>query len=195
MELALFDFDNTITRKDTLFHFIRHTRGFWKFWRGIIVLSPFFAAFAFKRIPNHALKEYVLGYYFRNWTAADFENAGRQYCRQHLPKILKKSAMERIYWHKSKGHRIVIVTASLETWVREWSDTEELDLIATRILTENGRISGRLQTPNCNGNEKVRRITSFLCLDDYRRIYAYGDSDGDQPMLSLAHESFYRSFK
>ena len=32
-------------------------------------------------------------------------------------------------------------------------------------------------------------------LSAFEKIYAYGDTKGDLPMLKLAHESFYKPFR
>ena len=47
---------------------------------------------------------------------------------------------------------------------------------------------------DCNGLEKVRRIKKKYNLNKYAKIYAYGDTEGDKPMLDIADISFYRAF-
>ena len=54
---------------------------------------------------------------------------------------------------------------------------------------------GRCDGDNCHGQEKVRRIKEAYPLDQYREIYAYGDTGGDRPMLGLATHSFYKPFR
>ena len=38
--IAVFDFDGTITTKDTLLYFILFTRGYWAFMMGFFLYSP-----------------------------------------------------------------------------------------------------------------------------------------------------------
>ena len=43
--------------------------------------------------------------------------------------------------------------------------------------------------------EKGNRVKEAYNLDDYDRIYAYGDSRGDKELLELADKSFYKPFR
>ncbi len=70
-----------------------------------------------------------------------------------------------------------------------------LELIATKFEIENNKISGKLLTKNCYGQEKVNRIRKQYNLNDYNHIYAYGDSKGDKEMLELANFSFFKPFR
>ena len=47
-------------------------------------------------------------------------------------------------------------------------------------------LTGEFKGKNCNGEEKVKRIKAHLMLSEYDEILAFGDSSGDEAMLSLA---------
>ena len=47
---------------------------------------------------------------------------------------------------------------------------------------------------NCNGPEKIRRIKEILNLQDFDKIYAFGNSKGDKEMLSIADHKFLKFF-
>jgi phosphoserine phosphatase len=70
-----------------------------------------------------------------------------------------------------------------------------VSLISTRLETNNGKLTGRIEGKNCRGIEKVRRIKMQYKLDEYDEIYAYGDTKGDKPMLGLATIAFYKPFQ
>ena len=59
---------------------------------------------------------------------------------------------------------------------------------------ENGVFTGHFNTKNNNGVEKVNRIKKEIEGKKFDKIIAFGDTSGDKPMLSLAHESHYRFF-
>jgi HAD superfamily phosphoserine phosphatase-like hydrolase len=85
------------------------------------------------------------------------------------------------------------VSASADLWLKDWCTQEGIaDLLATQLEVVNGVLTGNLASANCRGPEKVRRIQELLDIRDYERIFAYGDSSGDQEMLALAHEAWYR---
>ena len=56
MNLALFDFDGTITKNDSLIKFIRFAVGDLKFVFGLFILSPVLLAYKIKLIPNFKAK-------------------------------------------------------------------------------------------------------------------------------------------
>ena len=70
-----------------------------------------------------------------------------------------------------------------------------MELIATKLASENNRLTGKFATKNCSGVEKLNRIKENYNLDNYKTIYAYGNSKGDKEMLTIADKKFYKYFK
>lgn len=194
-KIAFFDFDGTITSKDSFIEFIRFTHGDIKFFIGFLVLSPMLIAYKLKIIPNYIAKEKVLKYFFGGISRSDFEKLAQKYSLTCIDSIVKKSALERLEWHKSQGHKIVIVSASIDSWLRPWCEKNDIELIATKLKCVNDKITGKLSTKNCHGQEKANRIKEIYSLNEYNYIYAYGDSKGDKGMLSLADKSYCKYFK
>ncbi len=195
MTLSLFDFDGTITTDDSLIKFIRFAVGDAKFIWGMILLSPMLAAYKLKLIPNYKAKQYMLSYFFKGMSEEKFMQVANEYSLKHINTILRPKAMEKIAWHKEQGHKIVIVSASIECWLKPWCDKHNLDLIATKLEIEDGIITGKFLSKNCYGIEKANRVNEVYNLGNYDHIYAYGDSHGDKELLALADESFYKPFR
>lgn len=195
MEISFFDFDGTITTHDSLIKFIRFAVGDAKFIVGLAVLSPMLIAYKLKLIPNYKAKQYMISYFFKGMHEDEFIKVAKEYSLKHLDAILRPKAMKRIAWHKENGHKVVIVSASIECWLKPWCDKHNLDLIATRLEIKNGVITGKFLTKNCYGKEKVIRVKEQYKLDEYDYIYAYGDSHADKDLLSLAHKSFFKPFR
>lgn len=192
--LALFDFDGTISSKDSLWDLIFFAVGWRKFGLGVIYLLPVLLKFKFGLLCNHKAKQAVIGHFFKGWQIADFDTVGIRYADEKLPDIIKDSAIKRIQWHKRQGHTIVVVSASLENWLGPWCQQQGLNLIATRLQVRNKVVTGMFDGPNCSGSEKVRRIKEMYDLQRFCFIYAYGDSKGDKEMLTLATKQYYRYF-
>ena len=192
--LALFDFDGTITRKDTFLAFIRFTHGSLRYWLGMWVLSPLLVLYALKVIPNNRAKVFVFRYFFGGWKYERFKKAGEDFCAAALPALLRKSAIEKIQFHQQHQHRLIVVTASAGEWVHPWCQTMGMEIISTKLEVVDEKITGRLAGTNCYGPEKVNRIQQVLQLQDYPVIYAYGDSNGDKEMLAIAQHSHYKPF-
>ena len=195
MKLALFDFDGTISHKDSLAEFVKFAVGKPRFYWGLFVLSPIIIAYLLKIISNSAGKEKLMTYFFKDWSDEFFQKKADQYSLQKIDLILRPQAMEKITWHQSQGHQVVIVSAAFEHWLKKWCELNKLELLATRLESINGKLTGRFSGKNCYGLEKVRRVKQRYPLAQYQFIYAYGDTAGDRPMLSLANESYYRPFR
>lgn len=192
--LALFDFDGTITRNDTLIRFIIYTYGKFRFLLGMIWLLPFLVIYKLGLYSNEKAKQRMLSFFYKRWNYAEFKRKGEDFCRQVLPGLLRESALQKIQWHKKKMHRIIVVTASVEEWVHPWCESIGIECLCTQLEIKDNHITGRLGTPNCYGPEKVNRVKNILSLDQYETIYAYGDTKGDREMLKISGKPYFRHF-
>lgn len=192
--IAFFDFDGTITTDDSLLKFIRFVVGNRRFIVGLISLFPMLVLYKLKFIANYKAKQYLLTWYFKDMREDDFLKVANEYSLNHIDKILRLKAIERLNWHKKQQHKIVIVSASIDCWLRPWCEKNDLELIATKLEIKDGFVTGNLLTKNCFGQEKVNRIKEIYDLKDFDYIYAYGDSSGDKEMLSIANEKYYKFF-
>ena len=193
--LALFDFDGTITTDDSLIKFIRFVVGDVKTMWGMFLLSPMLATYKLKLIPNHKAKQWMLSYFFKEMDEQRFLNVAKEYSLKHIDEILRSKAMEKIVWHKEQGHKVVVVSASMECWLKPWCNKNGLDVIATKIEIKEGMVTGKFLSKNCYGIEKANRVKEAYNLSDYDYIYAYGDTRGDKELLELADENFYKPFR
>lgn len=192
MALALFDFDGTITYKDSFAGFIKYAVGQTRFYLGIACLTPVFLGFLLSLIRPWRAKELMSIFFFGGRDVHKFEELASQYSREELPKIVREIARKRMEWHKQQGDTVVIVSASIDLWLKDWCEAQHVDLIATKLEEKDGRITGRFLTKNCNGREKVKQIEERFDLKGFDYIYAYGDRPGDRPMLAVANERYYR---
>ncbi|MDR1581094.1 MAG: HAD-IB family hydrolase [Synergistaceae bacterium] len=188
--LALFDFDGTLTRKDTFLDF--HIKRF-----GVVsvtaAMCEVMASCPFSKLADRSeIKErFVL----RMWGGTLFESYltdARNYADREIDRITIPMAMKVFRRHLELGDAVCIVTASMKEWVEPWAARYRTYVIGTEFEVEDGRMTGRLKTPNCRGAEKVSRIRAELDLNRFSRIFAYGNSGGDREMLALADEAVYK---
>jgi len=191
--LALFDFDGTITTRDTFLHFALRTFGAGELARVVPALASV-VGWSTGLIDTQHAKEAVTTRLFGGLTVHDLEARGRRFASRHLRGLVRAGALERLSWHRRNGHEIVVVTASFRYWIEPWCALYGTGLICTKLDEEGGVVSGRFDGPNCNGEEKARRIRERHDLSRYEKIYAYGNTKGDQAMLDLAHEGHMRPF-
>ncbi|WP_158559117.1 HAD family hydrolase [Deminuibacter soli] len=193
--IAFFDFDGTLTSKDTLIELLKFARGKTRFYAGLVVLSPMLAAFKARLISNQRAKEIMLSFYLKGMPAEEFESICKDFAATHLPSLFRKPALTELRRHLQNDTQVVIVSASPENWILPWCQQFNIKCIATKLKVRDGKITGKISGRNCQGNEKVKHILKKYNLSHYTKIYAYGDTPDDLPMLSLATESFYKPFK
>ena len=194
-DLALFDFDKTITDRDTFFHFMCYACGKTKV---ILVMFRFFpyvilhfAGF----FDGGKLKELFLKRLIGGWTASRIEEVASKYTSDRLGSIVRNSALKEIRKHREKNADIAIVSASPSIWIKFFAQEQGVDLLATELELIDDVVTGRLKGINCRGKEKVERIKKKYDLSKYTNIFAYGDSSGDKEMLELANHKYYRTLK
>ena len=193
MNLALFDFDGTITKKDSFYDFMDFVRKKHKLiGLKVFLFLPIFVFSAIGLIPWGKAKELFLTFCFKGWQKKYFDELSKSYAETKLPKLIRQNAMEYLEKHRLNGDRIVVVTASLDSWIFSWCQENEVELISSSLEVKDGVLSGKLIKADCNGIEKVKRIKETLNLNDYETVYAYGDSAGDIEMLELADTAYYK---
>jgi HAD superfamily hydrolase (TIGR01490 family) len=193
--IAFFDFDGTITTDDTMFVFLRYLKGNLLYYPYLLTLIPVFIALKLGILSNHRAKEIMLIRFIGGMKEQDLINACKQFSQNILPGIIRPAALTRIREHQQKGTKVVVVSAAPTYWVSEWCSQQQIQLIATNLEVKDGLLTGCIQGKNCHGPEKVRRIREAFNLSRYLTIYAYGDTEGDQPMLSIAHQAQYKPFR
>lgn len=193
--IAFFDFDGTITTRDTMLELIRFHAGNTGFFLGFLLYSPWLVAYRLKLISNQLAKEKVIGYFFRKMDAGKFDRLCEAFCTEVLPALIRKKALHEIELLKSKGAEVVVVSASPENWVECWCRSMGIQCLATRLVISDNRLTGRIAGRNCHGEEKVSRIREHYRLEEYNEVLCYGDTNGDKPFLKLATISFYKPFR
>lgn len=193
-KLALFDFDGTLTTKDTLLEFFKFRDGILKFYKGMLLLAPVLVALKLKLLPNWKAKEVFLTYFLKNCSQEIFNLDCQKFAHDAIPGMLRQEAVVALNQHLESDDKIFIVSASPANWIENWVGQRSIDVLATKLDVKNGLLTGKLQGRNCYGVEKVRRIESVLDYNKYDQIFAYGDSRGDKEMLNLATHAFYKKF-
>ncbi len=192
--IAVFDFDGTITRRDSLLPFLVFTFGWFSlFWRSMI-LVPTLAAYALQIIDNSAAKERVIRTLFGGMSEKRFADLAEGFAANKLPVLIEPRALARIGWHHQQGHRCIIVSASLEDYLLPWAKSVWIDeVLATRLQRSGtGAIVGKFVGGNCYGTAKVERLRELLGDLNMFEIYAYGDSKGDHELMAVADHAYYR---
>ena len=195
MRLILFDFDGTLTTKDSLLEFLKYMLPWHKFIFGFIILSPIMLMYKLKLLSNHRSKQLLFSQFFKGCDEKIFKQKAHEFSLSRLDSLIRDKARETLDRYKKDGDKIIIVSASMRCWLEPWCQREKIELIATQLEFKDGVFSGKFATKNCHGAEKVKQIKARVQLQDYDKVIAYGDSLGDTQMLALADESHYKPFR
>jgi HAD superfamily hydrolase (TIGR01490 family) len=191
MQLALFDFDGTITDREMFIRFLQHATPPMRRVLGSALLSPLYAAYKLRLIggdvPRTASVRVLSG-----MPLAAVQARARSYASDVLPPVLRPEAMARIDWHRSQGHTVAVVTGGLEVAIAPWCAQHGLELIGSMLEVRDGALTGRYAGAQCVRAEKARRVRERYDLAVFDHVHAYGDTPEDRELLALAHTRVYR---
>jgi len=192
MDLALFDFDGTITVDPTYPAFVRFAvRPRRKLFGGII-LTPLILGYRIGLLSDRRIRWAISRVAFWREDPRRLRLLGADFARNVLPPLVRPEAVERIEWHKNRGDRVVVVSAALDVYIEPWCEAAGVEAICTRLEIRDDRITGRYLGGDCCGSEKAKRVRERHRVTDYADIYCYGDTDEDREMLEMATKKYFR---
>ena len=194
-KLALFDFDGTITTKDTLLELGKFHKGKFLFVFYMILLLPWLILMKAGVLVNWKVKERYLKLFFGGMDEKEFSKLCKKFASNKLPELIRPLSLVALKKFRDDQYDIYIVSASVVDWIQPWAQIHGIQVIATELEKKEGKITGKLNGINCHGTNKVTKIQECLNLDDYKVIEAFGDSSGDKQMLAIATKSYYRPFR
>ena len=188
-----FDFDGTLTTRDTLIAFIHYACGTPRFLLGFLLHAPLLVLMKLRLYSNGKAKQRLFTWFFQGMSIETFDALCQSFALSHRH-LLRPDTVRLLQQALSEGAEVLVVSASIDNWVQPFFSTFHLPpstfhVLCTQIEVIDGRLTGRFLTPNCYGQEKVRRI---LALHPDRSAYhltAYGDSRGDRELLAFADEA------
>jgi phosphatidylglycerophosphatase C len=188
MQLAVFDLDGTITRHDTL---IQYVLGYLKTrpWRvfGFLLALPAVLRYMLGASDRGALKASVIHWTLGGSRREEIDAWTARFVPALIQGGLFKDAMERIAGHRRDGDFLVLMSASPDLYVPAVGRQLGFNEVSCTGVRWNGdRLDGALTTPNCRGEEKVRRFATFRSQHPNVPSVAYGNAGSDLPHLRLA---------
>lgn len=191
--LVLFDFDGTLTTRDSINEFLRFHIGAAGF-LSIVVRNCIDILLYIVGLKNNTeIKRVILGRYLRGISNKKFHQKCVEFVHEGLPFILSTNALLALHAHIQRGDRVIITSASPEDWIYLWAKQYNVEVIATKLGRQKNTLTGEI-TFNNFGIEKVVAISQRIPnVKDYE-VWVYTDSHSDDPLLSLADVQWYRSF-
>ena len=191
-KIYAFDFDGTLTNKDTLIEFIRYAKGSMALGLGFLRYAHLLVMMKLGLYPNYKAKQKVFAHFFKDTTLDDFNALCKAFAASSSH-LLRPNAIEAINHAIKEGSEVLIVSASIDNWVQPFFP--QVKVVGTQIEVIDGKLTGRFLSKNCYGQEKVNRILSLYPNRHDYHLTAYGDSRGDKEMLAFADESYFKPFR
>ncbi|WP_017931688.1 HAD family hydrolase [Robiginitomaculum antarcticum] len=196
VELIAFDFDGTITTKDTFALFLRYYAGTAQWLLNLILLLPGFIAYGLRLIDRNAVKRQVVRRFFGGESQTEVKARAEQFAREVIPGLVRPAALAEVNAKLARGEAVALVSASINDYLDVWAKSAGiLKVIATRLAVDGDVLTGALDGPNCWGEGKLASIAAEMGSKNYIIAEAYGDSEGDKPMLIAAKVTFWQPFR
>lgn len=190
-DLALFDFDGTLTSGETFPPFVRSVAPPARQRRGRWALAPWVAGYRLGLVSGLRIRAEVVRRALAGLDEAGFAAAARAWATRELPGRLRPEALARLRAHRDRGDTVLVVSGNFEALVQPWAASEGVLALGSRLEASAGRLTGRYLGPQCVLEEKVLRIRAQTDPSAFDRVHAYGDTPEDRPMLLMADVAHY----
>ena len=191
-DLALFDFDGTITTRETFPDFMARAVPRRRLALGRVLFAPWVVGYRLGVVPVALLRTALVRYAFSGVPLAAVEAAGAALAADVLPGLVRPEVQTRIDWHKARGDTVAVVSGGFDVYLAPWCRAQGLDWICSSLAVRDGRLTGRYAGAQCVADEKARRVRARYDLAGYRAIHAYGDTHEDHALLALADHATWR---
>ncbi len=192
-KLYCFDFDGTLTYKDTMFLYLKFYNAS-KFRIQFIKHIPLFTLLKLNLLDAEKVKKSFISSILKGQHKSKIEKKTQEFFDQYYPEIFRENALDFIKNIDYSQTDCYIVSASLDIWVKPFAEKFKMNLLATKAEFKNEVFTGNFVGKNCNGPEKVIRIKEEISGKKYDKTIAFGDTSGDQQMLDWANEGQFKFF-
>ncbi|MEI2698466.1 MAG: HAD-IB family hydrolase [Microthrixaceae bacterium] len=195
--VAAFDFDGTLSRRDTLVPFLAKVAGRRRFAGECARLGLIGARDPIALRDRDATKERLLRALFTGRDAEELRQMGARYARDLLSDQLRPAVLERLQDHRRTGHDVVFVSASLVYYLEPLAEMLGVRaVLAVEPAESGGRLTGDLARPNVRAEQKAVRLREWLGAPPSGpvsgvRLWGYGNSSGDHALLDMSDHAFW----
>jgi HAD superfamily hydrolase (TIGR01490 family) len=190
--LALFDFDKTLTTKDSFVMFF--VTYFLSPKRVLFVLLESMKALPLLSIEKitERIKLKIIQNCLGNMPTRQMDLLGTEFADKHLPKIMNVDLFAQLQNHQDRGDEVWIVSASLAPWLRPWCRTHKVKLLCTELETSENLLTGNISGYHCCGINKAKMVRENIDISQYQSIHVYGNMPADKDLLELGTTPLHR---
>ncbi len=193
-KIVAFDFDGTLTHKDSFVAFLVYAKGALRIGASVLGQPALLTDYLRTR-DRGALKSRLLYKLLGSIPQEELEILIKAFAASTGMGLFRPDALKAWDHHDLPDRQRVIVTASPQLLVAPFGELIGADrVIGTRLgFTSAGHLRPDLDGPNCRGEEKMCRLREAFG-ESLELEAAYGDTAGDREMLAAAKKGHYRVF-
>lgn len=192
--LSVFDFDGTLTRRDSFVPFLRFAFGKREFIRRIFTLALPSLHFLFRRMNRDELKARLIAKFLTGVQAQWVEQQALKFCERYWTQLMRPSGLLSVASEIEAGAEVTLCSASPALVLGPFAKRLGIKLIATELEVVDGVLTGLISGNNCRCENKVLRLEAVYGRLDQYRLRAWGDTRGDLELLAAAQDAHWRHF-
>jgi phosphatidylglycerophosphatase C len=187
MSLTFFDFDGTLTRRDSILPFgLCLARANPNKRLRTAHFALLMIGLKSRMLSNHQFKERFCRSFLTGESEKDIDDLARMFTVRYLEGILNRPVVETLRSHQQKGDEVYLVSSNFTFLLRPLQQTwNSSGVIATDLEIKSGRFTGRIIGRSCHGPEKLSRVLAVFGSKRVKEATAYGDSRSDRHLLAF----------
>lgn len=192
--LSVFDFDGTLTYRDSFIPFLKFAFGRRKFSSRIIkMVLPTLRCFR-RKLTRDELKEILIKTFLTNIDEKWLKEKAEEFCKLYWVKLMRPNGLMAVAEEVNHGAEVTICSASPAMVLQPFADRLGIKLIGTLLEVVDGRLTGKIIGNNCRCGEKIKRLEAVYGDLSLYHMKAWGDSRGDHELLLAAQMPHWRHF-
>ncbi|MCG8707274.1 HAD family hydrolase [Brenneria sp. 4F2] len=192
--LSVFDFDGTLTKRDSFIPFLLFSFGKQKFAQHLVRLAIPTLKCIGRRVTRDELKEVLIRTFLTGVESQWVEKKAVEFCDKYWTRLMRPSGLIAVASQVNSDAIVTICSASPALVLKPFADKLGIHLIGTNLEVRDGVLTGRISGYNCRCAQKVKRLEAeYGPLSSYH-LRVWGDTRGDYEMLAAAQEPYWRYF-
>ena len=191
MKTILFDFDQTLTKRDTLRPFAHYLA--WEFCKPMGLVLLYFVLFLarLRVLDDKRMKEFFLRIFIKAEDVSSVNSVVKKYFKIHLDSLLIDRMFEVLIRYRDNGDNVFIVSANFDFFLEPLIQLWGIDgVICTQTQKNKGVFTGKIIGNTCKGKTKVERIRNRFSSKEISHMIAFGNRD-DKELLGLVGEGIF----
>ncbi|MCB8967734.1 MAG: HAD-IB family phosphatase [Ardenticatenaceae bacterium] len=124
---------------------------------------------------------------FTGYTPTAFADVAQWVVESELWPQRRQAVVAELEQHRENGRRVLVISGLFQPMLDVFTGRLGVEGIGTPLLFANGRFTGQIAAPFNVGDYKVAQLQQHMGSNPL--VAAYGDTEGDIPMLRLSQEA------